>query len=89
MTPKLACDTISGYCGAILTPQEDAMEGTNIKVLPDGRLDRSAAAKFLGFKEKTLAEWQRLGKGPPSIKVGGRRFYKLDALRAFVDGETA
>lgn len=54
-----------------------------ITVLPDGRVSRENAAKFLGYKAKTLAEWQRLGRGPRSIRVGGRRFYMLSDLQAF------
>lgn len=55
-----------------------------VRVLPDGRLTRQDAAAFLGRKAKTLAEWQRLGMGPRSLMVGGRRFYRLADLEAFV-----
>lgn len=57
---------------------------TTIKVLPDGRVSRADAAAFLGISPKTLAEWKRLGQGPRSIRVGGRIFYKLEDLDAFV-----
>jgi len=60
---------------------------SHVQATPDGRLTRKEAAEFLGFKDKTLAEWHRLGKGPPSYRVGGRRFYKLDDLLRFVEGE--
>lgn len=56
-----------------------------IVILPDGRVDRANAAKFLGCQPKTLAEWHRLGKGPRSRLVGGRRFYDIGDLRAFAD----
>lgn len=65
------------------------MEEVKIMVLPDGRVDRANAARFLGLAPKTLAEHFRLGKGPVSHKVGGRRFYKLDDLKAFVAGGVA
>lgn len=65
------------------------MDEVRVVVLPDGRLDRNNAAKFLGLAPKTLAEYQRLGKGPVSVKVGGRRFYKLDTLKAFAAGAGA
>lgn len=55
-----------------------------VRVLPDGRLTREDAAAFLGRKAKTLAEWHRLGVGPRSMMVGGRRFYRLTDLEAFV-----
>ncbi|WP_417592520.1 DNA-binding protein [Parasphingorhabdus sp.] len=59
----------------------------NIQATPDGRVSRNEAAKFLGFKSKTLAEWHRLGVGPDSLLVGGRRFYRLDELKAYASGE--
>lgn len=58
-------------------------EYEKVRVLPDGRLDRRNAAKYLGRSPKTLAEWGRLGTGPKSTLVGRRRFYRLDDLRAF------
>lgn len=57
-----------------------------VQVLPDGRLDRLNAALFLGKAPKTLAEWQRLGIGPRSFLVGGRRFYHLSELQSFASG---
>ena len=59
-----------------------------VQATPDGRVNRSEAAKFLGFKPKTLAEWHRLGYGPPSFLVGGRRFYYLADLASYATGET-
>uniref|UniRef100_A0A6M3XVM6 Putative DNA binding, helix-turn-helix domain containing protein n=1 Tax=viral metagenome TaxID=1070528 RepID=A0A6M3XVM6_9ZZZZ len=59
---------------------------TDVQMTPDGRVSRNEAARFLGYKPKTLAEWQRLGIGPASIRVGGRRFYHLDELREYADG---
>lgn len=65
------------------------MEEVRVLILPDGRLDRSNTARFLGLSPKTLSEWQRLGKGPASRKVGGRRFYQLEDLKAFVAEKAA
>ena len=65
------------------------MEAVSIRVLPDGRVDRADAAKFLGYAPKTLAEWHRLGKGPRSRKVGGRRFYDIGDLRQFAQSQAA
>lgn len=65
----------------------DQMQLVNVRVLPGGRLDRANAASFLGKTPKTLAEWQRIGIGPQSFLVGGRRFYRLDDLQAYADGE--
>ena len=55
-----------------------------IRLTPDGRLSRSDAAAFLGLSARTLANWQLKGFGPPSIRVGGRRFYRLADLQSFV-----
>ena len=63
------------------------VEVVRCRVLPDGRMSREDAATYLGMKSKTLAMWELEGKGPPSIKVGGRRFYYKDALDAFIRGE--
>ncbi len=65
-----------------------AVDQVKVRVLPDGRLSRKDAAKYLGRAEKTLAMWEMVGQGPRSVKVGGRRFYFKDALDAFVRGET-
>ena len=65
------------------------MLDVELKVTPDGRVSRKGAANFLGFKPKTLAEWHRLGVGPRSFLVGGRRFYWLDELKAYANGDRA
>lgn len=64
-----------------------AIDQVRVRVLPDGRLTRKDAAKYLGRAEKTLAMWALEGKGPASRLVGGRRFYFKDVLDAFVRGE--
>src|SRR4051812_19994144 len=55
-----------------------------IAVLPDGRVDRKNAAAYLGRASKTLAEWRSKGCGPRCFLVGGRAFYWLSDLEAFV-----
>ena len=60
------------------------LEAVKVRVLPDGRVSREDAATFLGKKPKTLAEYQRKGLGPLPRKVGGRVFYLLRDLEAFV-----
>ena len=64
------------------------IEKPRIRVLPDGRLSRGDAALYLGLKPKTLSMWQVAGKGPRAVRVGGRVFYYLADLNAFVRGET-
>ena len=63
------------------------VEQVKVRVLPDGRLSRKDAAKYLGRAEKTLAMWGMVGQGPRSVKVGGRIFYFKDDLDAFVRGD--
>lgn len=60
------------------------VDQTRVRVLPDGRIARIDAANFLGCAPKTLAEWSRLGLGPRPRRVGGRIFYFLCDLEAFV-----
>lgn len=50
-----------------------------------GRLTRKEAASYLGLAVSTLADWHRKGLGPASVKVGGRRFYRVDVLNAYIN----
>lgn len=59
------------------------IDQVKVQVLPDGRMSRANAALYLGRSPKTLAEWTRLGLGPKSFLVGGRRFYHLSDLQRF------
>jgi hypothetical protein len=63
-----------------------AMEHVKVRILPDGRMARGDAALYLGRQPKTLAMWALQGKGPRSLKVGGRVFYFKEDLDAFVRG---
>lgn len=65
------------------------VDQVRVRILPDGRMTRADAAKYLGHAEKTLAMWQLNGKGPPSKKVGGRVFYYRADLDRFIRGEAA
>jgi hypothetical protein len=67
----------------------DEVERVRCRILPDGRMSRHDAAKYLGLKEKTLAMWSLAGRGPRSVKVGGRVFYYQRDLDAFIRGEAA
>ena len=68
---------------------EPAIEQVRVRVLPDGRMSRKDAARYLGRAEKTLAMWNLEAKGPKSVLVGGRRFYFKDDLDAFIRGKAA
>ena len=65
------------------------LEQVRVRVLPDGRMTRRDAARYLGRAQKTLAMWALEGRGPKSVLVGGRRFYFKDVLDAFIRGEAA
>ncbi len=55
-----------------------------IHTLHDGRMTRTEAAKYLGLSPKTLAMWVSQSKGPKFHRVGGRVFYFLHDLDAFI-----
>lgn len=69
-------------------PDPSPIEQVRVRVLPDGRMTREDAARYLGRTPKTLAMWQLQGTGPRSVLVGGRRFYFRTDLDAFIRGET-
>ncbi len=60
------------------------MSDVKSKTLPDGRMDRANAARYLGYKPQTLAKWAMQGKGPRYVRVGGRIFYFLHDLNTFI-----
>ncbi len=67
----------------------ESVDQVRVRILPDGRMTRKDAAAYPGRKPKTLAMWELEGKGPKSVKVGGRRFYFKDVLDAYICGEAA
>ena len=66
----------------ILDPVE--ADSVRVRILPDGRMDRKNAARYLGRRPKTLAMWTMQGKGPPAHKAGGRVFYFKKDLDEFL-----
>ena len=66
-----------------------SVEVVAVRVLADGRMDRANAAKYLGRRPNTLAIWAMHGKGPQPHNVGGRPFYYLHELDAYVAAEDA
>lgn len=56
-----------------------------LMIYPDGRLDAVNAAKYIGAKPKTLAQWRCQGKGPQFIKRG-RIFYFKEDLDNWLNG---
>jgi len=49
----------------------DSIDMVRVRVLPDGRMDRENAARYLGRRPKTLAMWAWHGKGPRLIMLRG------------------
>ena len=66
------------------TTENPAIDQVRIRVLPDGRMDRKNAARYLDRTVKTLAMWKLQGRGPPAHKAGGRCFYLKKELDAFL-----
>ena len=63
------------------------IQGSNITISPDGRLDAESAAAYLSLSAKTLANYRCRGIGPRFIKRG-RIFYRRSDLDAWLaDGE--
>ena len=62
----------------------DNLTENTIHTLQDGRMNRTEAARYLGLSPKTLAMWVSQGKGPKFHRVGGRVFYFLHDLDAFI-----
>ena len=52
--------------------------------LLDGLIPRPEAARQLDCSERTLARWENLPNGLPSIIIAGRKFYRIAAIRDFI-----
>ncbi len=65
---------------------EMAIQPINVMILPDGRMDRKNAARYLGLSVKTLAMHVSRGTGPKFIKRG-RVFYFRDDLDQWLRNE--
>lgn len=61
------------------------MQSVEVQMFPDGRLDRQNAALYTGFSVKTLAMHASAGTGPGYQKIGGRVFYRLQDLDAWLN----
>lgn len=62
------------------------LQSLEVMMYPDGRLDTTNAALYLGLKEKTLAMMRGYGTGPKFIKRG-RIFYFKEDLDAWLNSE--
>ena len=66
----------------------DKEPAESVSILPDGRMTRRDAARYLGLSEKTLAMYASRKTGPKFVKPG-RTFYFKDDLDAWIRGEVA
>ena len=71
------------------TGKLNGVEKVRIRVLPDGRVTREDAARFIGIETKTLANWSLIGRGPRPRRVARRIFYLYDDLLEFVREQQA
>lgn len=53
-----------------------------------GRLKVEGAADYLGLAKQTLNKMRHEGKGPRYLKIGGRVFYRLQDLDAYLNAST-
>ena len=60
------------------------MQSVDVRMFPDGRMDRPNAALYTGFAIKTLAMHASTGTGPKFQKIGGRVFYRREDLDAWL-----
>ena len=56
-----------------------------VKITPDGRLTREGAAAYLGITSKTLENWYVRKEGPRCFKIGGRCFYRITDIDAYIE----
>ena len=48
-------------------------------------IDRPCLAESWGVSTRTLARYESLPDGLPSLLLGGRRMYKLESVRAWLE----
>ncbi len=65
------------------------VEQVRVRILPDGRMSRLDAARYIGLDVKTLANWAVRGYGPTPHRIAGRIFYYQRHLDRFIAGDTA
>lgn len=53
--------------------------------LLDGYVDRPTLAEKLNCSERTLARYENEPNGLASLTLGGRKLYRLEAVRGWLD----
>lgn len=66
---------------------ESAIAADQIRRLREelGLLDRETTAAVLRVEPRTLDDWRQKRTGPPSVKVGGRVFYRLTSILRWIE----
>ena len=64
------------------------MKTAELAVAVRERLSGDAAAKYLGLSRSTLEKMRSQGRGPRYIRLGGRCFYRVPDLIAYIDSVT-
>lgn len=49
-----------------------------------GYIDRAALAEQLRCSEKTIARYEAVADGLPSVMIGSRKFYRVQAVRDWI-----
>jgi hypothetical protein len=62
------------------------IQAVEVMILPDGRMDRKNAARYLGLSVKTLAMHATRGTGPRFIKRGRVFYFRADLDQWLWDG---
>lgn len=52
-------------------------------------LDKKHAAAFIGVPANTLSYWVQQGTAPRSAKIGRRRMWREEDLKAWIDAKFA
>lgn len=53
--------------------------------LLDGYIERRDLAERLGVSEKTVSRYESVADGLPSVRVGARKLYRVDSVRAWLE----
>ena len=53
--------------------------------LLENYLNRGSLARQLGVSERTVFRYENQPDGLPSLLIGGRRMYRLDSVRAWLE----
>ena len=82
----LSRDLTARQVTGLSDPGEGSVDLVRVRVLPDGRMSRKDAARYIGIAEKTMAMWQLQAKkgAPRSVRIAGRRWYFKEDLDQYL-----